>query len=515
MNFGDIYESILNPETRHSGGIHFTSSEVIHRTIDPLLDSQDLSDAIFFDPACGSGNFLLEIFRSHKISVDQLIGIELNDFSACVARVSIFLESKKFPRIIHGNSLRLDWKKIVRGKQIYIVGNPPFLGYSLQTPDQKLDVRRIFDGWGKLDYAACWFKLASDFMHGTNFETAFVVTSSICQGESVGILWKKLFELGIKINFANRSFKWDLSASVHCSIIGFAMFDRAKKFIDGVEVQNINGYLRDLPSICIESRSEPRFDVPKMILGNLPRDGGNLIVEPEDLWKFENVPRKFLRRFIGAEEFLKNRDRYCLWLEDAPQEILEIPAIKCRIDSCREFRLSSKRAMTRSAAKMPHLFAEIRQPSGGNYILVPATTSGERKYVPIDFISSEVICSDAVLMIPNANLWIFGILSSIVHMEWMRIVAGYLGSSYRYSAVLVYNNFPFPKFDPRIESTAQKILDARKKFRGISLAKLYDEMPSELQTAHEENDRSVLDSYGFSPKISIDEMLTKLLQMSR
>ena len=493
-------DSILDSETRHSGGIHFTSREIIHQTIDPLLANQNLDDVIFFDPACGSGNFLLEILRSYKISADQLIGIELNDFSACVARVLIFLEAKKFPRIIHGNSLRIDWKKIVQGKQIYIVGNPPFLGYSLQNSEQRSDVRRIFNGWGKFDYAACWFKKAAEFMIGKNFETAFVATSSICQGEHVSYLWQKLFEIGIKINFARKNFRWDLEANVYCAIIGFSFIDRDQKFIDGMEVQNINGYLLNAPNIFVEPRRDPICDVPRMLKGSQPT--GDFIVEEN----FE--PHEFVRPLIGAEEFLKNRSRFCLWLQDAPQEILEIPAIKSKIESIKNFRLSSPKKSTRDSAKTPWLFQEIRQPAT-RYLAVPRVSTSIREYLPIGFVDSKVVATDALLIVPNANLWLFGILSSKVHMAWLRIVCGRLGSGYRYSVSGVYNNFPFPKSNPKIEVTAQKILDARDSNK--SLAELYDpnSMPFDLKNAHYENDKIVLDSYGFSES----EIVSRLFEM--
>ena len=557
-DFSNIYESVLNPKTRRVDGIHFTTTELIHRVIDPLFlndlqeefskcDSAEklkrfhekMSELVFFDPACGSGNFLVEIFSSlymleteiisklnteRKLSVKNFYGIELNDFSCTVARVSLMLvsNSKTVPNIFHGNSLRIDWKKILPDKKVYIVGNPPFIGYSLQTAEQKSDVKYIFQNWrgsGKMDYAACWFKKSADFIQNTRNEAAFVATSSICQGEAVGFLWKKLFDAGIRINFAWKKFEWDSVAKVHCVIVGFSNFDRQEKFTYDdkkiYRVQNINAYLRDLPNICVESRTNPISRVPRMILGNLPRDGGNLIVESADYDRFiATEPRagKYLRKFIGAEEFLKNRRRYCLWLVNAPEEVLNLPAVKTRIDAVKNFRLSSKRQMTRDSAKIPWLFSEIRQPRSGNYIVIPATTSSARKYIPFDFVSSEIICSDAVLIIPNANLYLFGILSSVVHMEWMRLVSGYLGISYRYSASIVYNNFPFPKYASEIESTARKILDVRKKY-SESLSKMYKKFPADLLSAHEENDRAVLKSYGFSENISVDDLLSNLLRL--
>ena len=569
--FGSIFESIMSENTRRGGGIHYTSPENIHRVIDPLfldeLNSEfdrnenldELHDKIaqlkFFDPACGSGNFLTETFislrkledriiakigGSIKVSIENFYGIEINDWAVQVAKLALwisehqmnggdhFLPLKRNANIIEGNSLMIDWKSVIPNAD-FIMGNPPYIGYSMQTPDQKSDMKKIFEGYraaGKMDYVCAWFKKASEYIRDSKTEVGFVATNSICQGEHVGFLWKDLFEDGIKINFAWSSFKWSNEspdkksmAQVHCVIVGFSRFDRSKKFIDGVEVNQINGYLKDAPNVCIESRKDAIDDRPNMIYGSKPTDGGNLIIEAEDLDSFvERDPRskKFIRKLIGAEEFNDNRPRYCLWLVDAePNEIKSIKPIYERVQACKKFRESSKKEQTRESAKTPWLFQEIRQPIDGNFIIVPAHTTKRRKYIPFGFLSHDKIVSNASLLIPNGSLEVFGILTSSVHMAWTRVVCGRLGDAYRYSAQVVYNNFPFPKPNPKIESTAQKILDARSNHPNSSLAELYDPnlMPQDLRKAHDENDRAVLDSYGFPKNISESEIVARLFEM--
>ena len=537
---GANFESIMNPNDRREFGVHFTSSENIHRVIDPLFlndlnsefetceDLEKFHDKIanlkFLDPACGSGNFLIETYLSLrkledrilekiggsvKVSIESFYGIEINPVAVQIAKN--FLHN-----IIEGNALKIDWKSVVSNAD-YIIGNPPYSGARVMGESQKSDMQHVFEGWkslGNLDYVCAWFKKASEYIRDSRSEVGFVATDSICQGESVGILWKRFFEDGIKINFANRSFKWDSDAQVHCVIIGFARFDRAKKFIDGVEVSRINGYLFDAPNVCVKNQSKPICDVPIMTLGNMPNDDGNLLID--DLEKFLEIdPRaeKYIRRIIGAREFIYNIPRYCLWLKDvAPSEFQSMKNVYDRVESVRKYRLSSKRLTTRKLAETPWLFGEIRQPNG-NFIVIPEVSSSHREYIPIGFLNSETIAKNQMRMIPDGSLWLFGILNSKIHMIWIRTVAGRRGIGLDYSINIVYNNFPFPKFDPRIESTAQKILDARDPNQ--SLAKLYDpkSMPIELREAHEENDQAVLDSYGFQKDISESEIIAKLFEM--
>ena len=564
--FGSIFESVLQDDTRSGGGIHYTSIDNIHKVIDPLFlddlnrefesceDLEKFHEKIarlkFLDPACGSGNFLTESYislrkledriiekigGSIKIKIENFYGIEINDFAVQVAKVALWISEHQMnhtqdfskTNIIEGNSLSIDWKSVVPDAD-FIMGNPPYLGARVMGKDQKSDVQKVFEGWknlGNLDYVSCWFKKASEYIQDSRCEVGFVSTNSICQGDSVGTLWKPLFEDGIKINFARSTFKWSNEspdkksmAQVFCVIIGFARFARSKKLLDGVEVNRINGYLMDAPSVCIETRNDSIESVPKMIFGNMANDDGNLIIEAEDLDAFiERDPRskKFIRRLIGSREFINNLPRYCLWLVDAePNEIKSIKPIYERVESVRKYRLSSKRGATQKLAEIPWLFGEIRQPTSGNYLLIPITSSERRKYIPIGFMNSETIAG-VVQIIPNADLNLFGILTSIVHMAWTRVVCGRLKSDYRYTASIVYNTFPFPKHNPKIEITAQKILDARSNHPNSSLAELYDPnlMPIDLRKAHEENDRAVLDAYNFPKNISESEIVARLFEM--
>ena len=573
--FGAIFEQILsdNDETlRRKSGIHYTSIANIHKLIDPLFldklnrefetceDLEKFHDKIarlkFFDPACGSGNFLTETYisirklenriieKTHgsiKVSIENFYGIEIEPFAVRIAKLALwisenqmngnenFLPLKKDPRIICGNSLEIDWKKFVPDAD-FIIGNPPYIGYSNQSANQKLEMRRIFEGHkaaGKMDYVCAWFKKAAEYIRDSTVEVGFVATNSICQGEHVGFLWKDLFDDGIKINFAWSTFKWSNEspdkksmAQVFCVIVGFARFDRKIKLLDGVEVSRINGYLQDAPNVCIESRRDSLMDVPKMTVGNRPADGGNLIIEAKDLDAFvEKDPRskKFIRKLVGGEEFIKNLPRYCLWLIDAePSEIKSIKPIYERVEACRNFRLNSKAKATREElSKTPMLVEHNSQPSNGNFIVIPFVSGERREYIPIGYLDSEIIASDQLRIIPNGSLWLFGVLISRVHMAWMRSIAGRVGVSYRYTASIVYNNFPFPNHNPKIESTAQKILDARSNHKNSSLAELYDPnlMPPDLRKAHDENDRAVLDSYGFSRSITESEIVARLFEM--
>ena len=410
----------------------------------------------------------------------------------------------------------------------YIIGNPPFIGANTMNDDQRADLRHIFgDKWkniGEMDYVTGWYMKAARLMYGTNTHTALVSTNSISQGEQVANLWKPLFEQqGIHINFAYRTFKWDseatLKAHVHCVIIGFSYADNSrivKRIFDNDkerEVSNINAYLMDAPNVYIESRSKPLYNVPPIRKGNQPTDGGNLIIEADDLEGFlikEPKAARFIKRLIGSKEYINNLSRYCLWLKDAsPAELRQMPAVMERIECVRKMRENSSDAATRKLADFPHLFRETNNPE--TYIVVPSVSSEKRRYVPMGFLTADTIATNLVLIIPNATLYHFGILESNVHMAWMRAVCGRLKSDYRYSKDVVYNNFPWPnpteEQKQRIEQTAQAILDARALYPDSSLADLYDEltMPVELRKAHQENDRAVMCAYGFDPKTMEDK----------
>lgn len=402
----------------------------------------------------------------------------------------------------------------------YIIGNPPFVGKSFQTEEQKADMKLVLGNvknYGNLDYVASWYKKCADLMYGTNCKAALVSTNSICQGIAVPPLWNHLLQRGIKINFAYPSFRWKSESSdgaaVHCVIIGFSYVESNEKLIfsEGKaprRANNINPYLLDAPSVVIDDRHDPICDVPKSSVGSFPTDGGNLVLQVDELENLvaqEPMVKKYIRPFIGPLEFINSKERYCLWLKDCPpNELRTMPFVKARVASVREFRLASKKQQTKRRADIPHLFAEDRQP-GSNYILFPRTSSERRRYLPIGFLSADVIAGDTIIL-PEATLYHFGILTSNVHNAWMRVVCGRMKSDYRYSSTLVYNNFPWPtpteEQKTKIEQTAQAILDARAKYPDSSLADLYDEltMPEELRKAHQDNDRAVMQAYGFNVK---------------
>ena len=595
--FGAVFESTLNPETRRSGGMHYTSIENIHKVIDPLfLDDlrgeladiqavavettrkrrlrdfqHKLAGLKFLDPACGSGNFLTETYISLRklenealrslsnqivlgdfinpiqVSIGQFYGIEINDFAVSVAKTALwiaesqmmketediihmnldFLPLKSYANIVEGNALRLDWESVVPKQELnYIMGNPPFVGASMMTKEQKSDAVAIF-GKKKLansiDYVGAWYYKAVDLIKGTICRVAFVSTNSITQGEQVAPLWEELFtSYGIHIDFAYRTFRWDseasLTAHVHCIIVGFSIAPSksSKKIYIGdrvQEVENINPYLIDAPNIFVCSRSKPLCNVPPMYLGNKPSDGGNLILSEAgrtEILSREPELEKFIHPYIGAVEFINRKVRYCFWLKSAsPSDIRKSPELLRRLNAVREMRQNSTAAPTRDKANTPHLFFFISQPTT-NYLLVPSTSSENRRYVPIGFLDPDIIASNAATIIPNATLYHFGVLTSNVHMAWMRTVCGRLKSDYRYSNAIVYNNFPWPtptdEQKAKIEETAQAILDARALYPDSSLADLYDEttMPPELRKAHQQNDKAVMRAYGFDIKTTTE-----------
>ena len=409
------------------------------------------------------------------------------------------------------------------GKKLfdYVIGNPPFVGARLMNKDQKADVSIIFEGWkkaGNLDYVSCWYKKTSEMMKGTKIHAALVSTNSVSQGENVAILWKPLFEEGIIINFAHQTFRWDSEASVkahvHCVIIGFSFLkDKSSEIFSSERSQvvgNINGYLNDGPNVFIESRKRPICQVPSVVFGSMPNDGGYLSNYSNDE-KSKIVlaypeSAKFFRRYLGATEFINNKTRWCLWLEGiSPAELKKIPPVIDAIASVKKMREGSNREATRKLADKPMLFGEIRQPKT-TYIIIPRHSSQNRRYIPMGFIEPDIICGDANLLMPEADRYHFGIMSSNVHNAWVRTICGRIKSDFRYSVNIVYNNFPWPSPTPdqcaKIEQTAQAILDARALYPDSSLADLYDEltMPPELRRAHQNNDRAVMAAYGFPVK---------------
>jgi hypothetical protein len=658
--FGAVFESTLNPETRRSGGMHYTSIENIHKVIDPLflndlrseLDSileekvektrmhrlddyqNKLASLTFLDPACGSGNFLTETYlslrrlenevlreRYHgqmmmgefnnpvKVSIHQFYGIEINDFAVTVATTALwiseaqmlneterivqhdidFLPLKSYANIKDGNALRLPWdewetddkmptiyakrtvaytdlpedKPSMAGESMYykeveihtkeleirstkkptthhidfdyIMGNPPFVGYSFQSKEQKEDLSAIMKGFGSnIDYVTGWYLKSAQLMRqNPRIRAALVSTNSITQGEQVAAIWKPLFEqYGIHFDFAYRTFRWDseadIKAHVHCVVLGFSATPNSKPMTiylsegQSVQATNINGYLLDAPDVFIENRKKPLCSVPEMLKGSQPTDGGHLILSKDEkeelLCKYPQI-EPYIHRYVGSDEFINNKFRYCLWLVNANPSVLRAcPPVLERIEQVKQMRLASPKTATQKWADFPTLFTENRQPDS-DYLLVPSVSSENRRYVPIGYMTKDVITSNLAFVVPNASLYHFGVITSNVHNDWMRAVCGRLEMSYRYSNTIVYNNFPWPnpteKQKAKIEQTAQAILDARAKYPDCSLADLYDEaaMPPELRKAHQENDRAVMAAYGFGLTLSENEIVAELFRL--
>ena len=409
----------------------------------------------------------------------------------------------------------------------YIIGNPPFIGARMMGEMQKQDVIQIFGAnWqnvGNLDYVCCWYKKAANLMKiNRDCRAAFVSTNSICQGEQVANLWEKLYEDGIQLNFAHRTFRWDseasLKAHVHCIIVGFSyMSYEPKTIFDGeriIQAQNINAYLLDAPNVFVGSRQHPIFDVPEIGIGNKPIDGGNYLFEEEEMKVFisqEPASAPYFHPYYGAVEFIHQKPRYCLWLGDCtPAELRHMPHCLQRVESVRNYRLSSKSPGTVKLADRPTRFHVENMPKG-NYIVIPQVSSQNRRYIPMGYMDESVICSDKVRLMPGGTLYHFGVLESNVHMAWMRTICARLKSDYSYTVNNVYNNFPWPTptedQEVKIEQTAQAILDARALYPDSSLADLYDEvtMPFELRKAHQDNDRAVMQAYGFPVKSTFTE----------
>ena len=614
--FGALFESTLNPETRRSGGMVYTSVENIHKVIDPLFlddltrrvdaDIQkgdkrtllalqaEMAALTFLDPACGSGNFLTETYiclrrlenriiaalqkgqrefdlgLSVKVSIAQFHGIEINDFAVAVAKTALwiaeaqmlretaeilhrepdYLPLRDYANIVEGNALRMDWSRTN-----YIMGNPPFVGARMmaQGSGQKKDIEDLFgdiQDVQDLDYVCGWYKKAVTM----GARCAFVSTNSICQGAQVPILWGNLIgKHGVIIDFAHQTFRWDNEAfdkaAVHCVIVGFHAAGSGKSAASPNErshigeaalpplhpkmlftpapttVPNISPYLTPGPSVFVIAAKDAAAWLPKMNFGNQPRDGGHFILSPEErdaILAAEPEISRWIRLYIGAEEFIKGKLRYCIWLKGAsPADIAHSKTLYARVAAVREFRLASKAKTTNGYAKVPHLFAQITQPDGVNYLIIPSVSSERRRYIPIGYMDADVVASNAVQILPNATLYHFGVLTSSVHMAWMRTVAGRLKSDYRYSKELVYNTFPWLDLrvsaPPRekIEKAAQHILDVRAKYPDCSFAELYDEnlMPADLRAAHAANDRAVLAAYGLAPDTPEPKIVAHLFKL--
>lgn len=594
--FGGVFEGTLNPETRHAGGMHYTSVENIERCLRPLfLDElwaelhaaegersgakrQQMLEALHDkiskitvgDPACGSGNFLTEAYRQLRtienriiedehgdqtalfgvldnpirVSLDQFYGIEINDFAVSVAKTALwiteeqmlrktqeilpgyqfdFLPLRNLGNLREGNALTTDWAEVFPADLTYLVGNPPFLGARNQSKEQKADLLAVFDGAknaGNIDFCGAWYMKAARFTQGKHTRCALVSTNSICQGEQVANLWKPLHDMGIHIDFAHNTFRWDNEAMdkahVFCVIVGFSREVSEKRLYihetpDAPEILklpgNINAYLVDAPDAFIWNRNKPLCDVPTIRIGNKPIDGGFYLfsdAEKDDFLKVEPGAGRYFHPWIGSREFLHGERRWCLWLGDASfSDLKDLPRCRERIESVRSYRLASKSAPTRRLADKPTRFHVENMPEG-NSIVIPEVSSEHRRYIPMGFIGPETMCSNLVKLIPNADLYHFGILQSQFHNAWMRTVCGRLKSDYRYSGGVVYNNFVWPEPSDsqreEVERCARAVLDARAAQEGATLADMYDPDNEtffpELMRAHRELDASVEACYG-------------------
>lgn len=602
--FGAVFESTLNPETRRSGGMHFTSIENIHKVIDPLfldglkeelkeikklkqpnaiknrvkLFQEKMTSIRILDPACGSGNFLTETYLSLRrlenealeceridgsieifadpvrVGISQFFGIEINDFAVEVAKTALWIAENQMKKeterlfnidintlpletnafIVCDNALTCNWNSIATNKEIsYIIGNPPFIGHQLRTVQQAQDLKTAFydlDKHGKLDYVCGWYNKAIDYMKDTDILASFVSTNSITQGEAVSILGEHMNKKNAEIQHCYRTFIWDSKAmdkaQVHCVIICFSakkMNSIKRIYTDSsvIEGEHINGYLMMSDDIYLQNRGAVNKKLPDILQGSKPADGGNLILSPEEreqiITKYPNNSN-LIKRYIGAKDFLNNLERYCLWLKDVdPTEYKDNEYIIDRLKKVSEFRLKSPTKSTVEAARTPMLFTEIRQPNSA-YLVIPSTTSENRKYIPFGYMSPEIISSNSNRMIPGAPLWMFSIMSSIVHMVWVEAVCGRLKSDYRYEP-FVYYNFPWIELTNEqkdvLEKNAKQILDIREKY-GLSLSELYgdkDYLYQDLIKAHQENDAFVLKIYGLNTHDDKFAILSKLFEL--
>jgi len=584
--FGAMFQGVMDEGERREIGAHYTSEENILKVIDPLfmddlwrefkkakgdvraLDRfhEKIASLKFLDPACGCGNFLIVAYRELRkleievlkmkggsgqrlnavameglvrVNVGQFHGIEIQPWPCQIAKTGMWLMDhlmnmrvseefgQRFVRlpltqgaaIVEANALRIDWGTVVPKSELgYILGNPPFSGARLMGLNQKDDMGHVFGdtkGLGNLDYVTAWYRKAADYMEGEPIRAAFVSTNSIMQGEQPAILWNPLVERGVAITFQVPTFKWSNEAkgraAVHCVIVGFCYPGAGPRSKPAPPV-----------AFFVERRKRPLCDVPEMVFGSMPNDGGHIIIEDDDYREFvkaEPAAKRYIRRFMGSEEFINNTKRWCLWLVGvSPAEIKGMPLVKERVDGCKRHRMDSEREATRKLANDSALFGEIRQPDS-QYLFVPRVSSELRHYIPMGFVPKSVIASDAALIVPGATLYHFGVLTSKVHMAWVRKVCGRLKSDYRYSKDIVYNNFPWPSAKDeqraKVEELAQAVLDARAQWPDCTLDDLYDPsvMPRELRKAHDALDRAVMKLYGFKKDVPEPEIVARLMEM--
>ena len=603
--FGSMIQNVVTAEDRGDLGIHYTSVPNIMKVIQPLfLDElyKEFTEACIlrtdvknpekakrerleallnriaeircFDPACGSGNFLIIAYRElrkleiailekldernlfSRIELKNFYGIEISDFACEVAKLSLWLAEHQMNmifkqafgqcnptlplqeagQIICGNAIRLDWAAVCPkdSQETYVLGNPPYLGARLQTDEHKSDLEyalKDVDGRNNLDYISAWFVNGAKYINGEkSTKIGFVTTNSICQGEQVALLWPHIFNFNVEIFFAYESFKWannaKYNAGVTCTILGLRSIDKSQKvyYKEGLTLpfKNINAYLVDAENVFVHQRKQAICDIPPMCFGSMPNDGGNLILSEEEVYAAIAVDeriKQFLRPMYGAEDFINDKKRYCLWIDDdCINDAMLIPFIKERIDSVFEYRNKSKRAATQKLASVPYRFGEVRQKSSES-IIIPRHSSERRKYIPMGFLSSNDIIADSALAIFDADIDLFGVVTSYMHMLWVRTVGGRLKTDYRYSASLCYNTFPFPRISERqreeLAELAQNIIFQREMHSEKTLAELYDpeKMPEELKEAHHQLDLAVERCYRSTPFKSDEERLEHLFNL--
>ena len=596
--FGSMIQAVVSPSQRGTLGMHYTSVPNIMKVIQPLfLDDlyEDFANAKsnikklrqllirisrmkFFDPACGSGNFLIIAYKELRkleiqiwkqigelsggfelpfvnIQLTQFYGIEIDDFAHEVASLSLRLAEHQMNRkftaefanvsipalplgrsgnIVHGNACRVDWNVVcphTKEEEVFVMGNPPYLGSRRQDDEQKEDMKRLFiKDFGELDYISCWFISAAQYVRNTNSKSAFVSTNSVCQGLQVSLLWKRIIHGGLVISFAYKSFKWSNNAKhnagVTVIVVGLAMDENvnSKIIYDGSQlrkVKNISPLLMDGPTIFVKSETTPLCNgIPTMNFGNMPADGGKLILSTEEreelISQYPNA-KKYIKPLIGAEDFINGKRRWCIWLcSENPQEYLLIPEFRQRIEELKIIREKSSRPQL---AAIPHLFAQITQPLGIPFIIIPAVSSEHRNYIPMGYLDENNIAANSCMVVGTDKKWLFGILTSLMHMAWVKTVGGRLKTDYRYSAQLCYNTFPFPKISEskkqEIEEAAEEVLLVREDYPGKTLAELYDpdKMPDDLREAHHRLDLIVESCYQDKPFANDEERLECLFKL--
>lgn len=600
--FGSMFQAVIDVEQRSRLGQHYTSYSNIMKVIQPLfleplrseLEKQRtntnglkrlllrLAKMKVFDPACGSGNFLIVAYKELRllemdviqallqcdpqsifmsgIHLDQFYGIEIDDFACEIARLSLWLAEHQLNKqweehigsappalplrssgkIWSGNSLQKDWQEICPKNpddEVYVIGNPPFLGTLERSNEQRADMQLVFNDFkslGYLDFVACWFWKGAQYIHNSQAELALVATNSLCQGEQVATLWPSIFALGLNIHIAYPTFTWANNArdkaAVHVIIVGLSSRCKTRQLYQNIEgcwhskqVSNISPYLIEGSNITVVAKTKPMMKgIPTLLFGNKPTDGGHLLLnraERDALLKVEPLASRWIRKIVGADEFLNGKERWCLWMVDATKNDIEsMPEVKKRLDKIRALRIKAGHPAALKMAEKPHVFMQVSQPKSGDYILIPRVSSERRKYIPIGFFSSDVISSDRNFILPNGSLYEFAIMTSLIHNDWMRLVAMRLKSDYSYGNKVVYNTFPWPDVTEiqrkSIIALAKTVLLTRENYPESTLAELYDplKMPADLLEAHQTLDQAVDRLYRDKPFKDATERLSFLLE---